>query len=221
MGYTGSQRYGSLSVNPSASEFLKKEDNSDLVKTVGTYHVIPGFYYANNLNLNYLKYIYPVNGSGQLDTTKMGLDGKGGDYSTHYYPQEQAAMTVKVEMGNLRFAVGGDSDLNGGDIFFQIPKPKNEWEKFVFDLEKEEEQIKEYQTIDIWKDGKKYKSLYPVTITCNYEPSNGSYTIHFYWIEERNDGKYKVDLGTYVWKPGDDDWTCKNAGTGGTGTKIE
>lgn len=218
LGYTGSNRYGSLSVNPQGSELLKKEDNNDLTKTLGTYHIVPGFYYANNLNLNHLNYIYPVTGGGQLDTSKMGLDGNGGDYSLHYYPQTAAAITLKIEMGNMKLSVA-DSDLNGGDVYLNLPAPKKGYDDFWFELEKEEEQVKEGQRLEVWKDGKKYKELSQVKASCKYDPSDGSYTVHLWNTEWKPNAanvweEYLVDLGEYKWRPGDDTWTCKTAGTG-------
>ncbi len=165
---------------------------------VGTYHIVPGFWYRNLVNGE-------QRGGGYDIIEERNLHG---DHNWHFYQLGESQIPLKVDIGLNLELIGQDGSM--GKIAFSLPTETG----FPFALKNSEKQTQEIWSA-IYKNGSvEYMSL---LIECEYNDADGSYKLHIYRIEdvywpERK--KEKVDSGIYKWKPGNSEWTCHTRGTG-------
>lgn len=183
---------GAISVNPDASQFLKWDiNNHNLQEACGTYHIVPGFVYQNNLHVREYDYMYK---SPNLH----------GDYNTYYYEQPQCTITLKVDMGlNLELP-----STNGEQLWTNFPLPTDG--DFPFELKSSAEQTTSYNFTVYKQNGTSAGSMNAVTVKCKYVPDVGgtadSYTITLSYL--KFDGtqvkncicKYSCKVGKEKWE---------------------
>ena len=199
---TGSNRTkgGSIMVEPNSSQFLKRDINKNdkLMEDSGTYHIVPGFVYANNPNVREYDYMYK---SPNLH----------GDYNTYYYEQPQCTITMKIGMGfNLELP-----RENGQEQWTNFPVPTDNDFPFALKSSKEQEISRNFGVY--LSSGNKVKDLWNVTVKCSYLPgamgSRDAYTIELYSEETRGNVTIKNNYGTYKCEVGGDKWNIVTAGT--------
>ena len=205
--YTGERNYagGLIYMEDRGSSMILKRNNGSTppAEAYGTYTVVPGFRYANNLNIRNYEYIYPVE-NGTLNTSKFYRAGKGGgDYSEHYYPQDWCKITVRVHNDKNMTLVRQGND-NRGKLYFPMPTESS----FPLYLLEQPAGTKSYsQWYPLYREnGEKICDL-GIKVTCKYIGEKDTYEIMVY---SDNDVRY---YGTYTCKVGDKEWTCKEPGT--------
>lgn len=207
-GYEGDPNIagGALKVE-TGSMILKKDQNVDANDQIlGTYTIVPGFTYKNDLNIRQYKYLYPVDAGGNLDTSKF-KEKFGGDYDEHYYPQDGSVITLKIiDEGNLPLTTAAGTLK----IYVSLPTEgdftSTEWGKYGFVLESETPKTVEKKLAAYNADGTFYKYI-TVKITCQYIKSEMAYKLTI----TSNDGS--KDYGKYKCKYGENKWTCTETGT--------
>lgn len=197
---------GVITIRPKENPMIKRDINKKekLLDTCGTYHIVPGFIYANQKNLNNRNYL------GEHLIYK-NFDG---DYDSHYYEQMQCAITLKIEPGmNLELVY---QNVNQEKIskWTNFPVPTDNG--FPFALDQTEEQSIYYNlgiySADLYKLG----DLSNVTVKCRYIPDSGekgTYTIELFKEETRGKVKVISDYGTYQCRMGEHKWNIVNSGT--------
>lgn len=192
---TGSNKVegGAISVNPDSSQFLKRDiNNYNLEEACGTYHIVPGFTYQNNLYLRHYDYLYRS-------------PNVNGDYNEYYYEQPQCTITLKVDIG-LNMELPSE---NGVELWTHFPVPTDS--DFPFERKSSATQTTVYNFTKYKKNYERYGSLDNVMVDCKYVPGVGgsadSYTItlssrqfdgtqivnHIY-------GKYNCKVGSETWE---------------------
>lgn len=204
--YTGERNYagGLIYMEDRGSSMILKRNNGNTppAEAYGTYTVVPGFRYANNLNIRNYEYIYPVE-NGTLNTSKFYRAGKGGgDYSEHYYPQDWCKITVRVHNDKNMTLVRRGND-NRGKLYFPMPTESS----FPRYLLEQPAGTKSYtQWYPVYREnGEKIGDL-GLKVTLRYIEDGGTYEIHVY----SDGGK---DFGVYRWNADKKVWDCKEAGT--------
>lgn len=178
------------------TNYMKRDTNNSDTAAIGTYYVVPGYVYANQPNLGNYIFIFQ-------DLTNP-------DYNFHYYPQENAAIPLVVELADFNLELTGNGVK--GNMSFPLPTDGN----FPFDLQKEGEQTWRYseiQSFDIYNDSAQRITTLSLRPVCTWDKSTDTYTIRItdwvYWPTV-GEGKY---YGTYKCKYGESKWTCVEAGT--------
>ena len=178
------------------TNYMKRDTNNSDTAAIGTYYVVPGYVYANQPNLGNYIFIFK-------DLTNP-------DYNFHYYPQENAAIPLVVELANFNLELTGNGVK--GNMSFPLPTDGN----FPFDLQKEGEQTWRYseiQSFDIYSDSAQKITTLSLRPVCTWDKSTDTYTIRItdwvYWPQTGPDKYY----GTYKCKYGESKWTCVEAGT--------
>lgn len=183
---------GVISFNPDSSQFLKRDiNNHNLAQACGTYHIVPGYVYANDPNIRGgYDYLYKHN--------------LRGDYEKHYYEQEHSTITIKIDMGlNLELP-----SENGEERWTNFPVPTDR--SFPFELKSSESQATVYNFTKYTKNGDWAGSLDNIIVECRYVPGVGgsadSYTITL--SSRQFDGTQIVNhtYGKYSCKVGKDTW---------------
>lgn len=195
-----------------SSMILKKSSDTLREEAYGTYTVIPGFRYANNLNIRNYEYIYPVE-NGTLNTSKFYRAGKGGgDYSEHYYPQDWCKITVRVHNDkNLTLTLQGSSEK--AKIYLAVPSDSTftaeTWAGgYGFKLGSTEEQTTNTMWLAAYKESGESMGNIGIKLKYWYDPMDDLHKI----AVTTEQGK---DLGTYGCKYGEKSWTCIKSGTAG------
>lgn len=171
--------------------FKRKTDISDFTAT-GTYHIVPGFIYANRQQLDGRNYLF-------LYRNYLNV----ADFKEHFYQQPDCAITLKVEASfNLDMAISGGKKAK---MMFPLPSDGG----FPFVLQKEGEQELPYwpfASYDIYDDSNVKITTISLKPVCTWDKSNNTYTIKFYNWNGDFFGEYKCRYGA-------DHWECTNAGT--------
>lgn len=195
-----------------SSMILKKSSDTLREEAYGTYTVIPGFRYANNLHIRNYEYIYPVE-NGTLNTSKFYRAGKGGgDYSEHYYPQDWCKITVRVHNDkNLTLTLQGSSEK--AKIYLAVPSDSTftaeTWAGgYGFKLGSTEKQTTNTMWLAAYKESGESMGNIGIKLKYWYDPMDDLHKI----AVTTEQGK---DLGTYGCKYGEKSWTCIQSGTAG------
>lgn len=175
------------------SQFLKRVSNNNWQEATGTYHIVPGYEYANNLtNPDGRTYIYLY---------KHNLRG---DYENHYYERPECTITLKIDTGmNLELP-----RENNEEIWTNFPVPTDS--TFPFELKNSTIQSTVYNFTKYKSDGSYVGKLDNIVVDCKYVPSVGgsadSYTITL--SDKQVDGtQIKTHIyGKYTCEVGQDKW---------------
>lgn len=169
--------------------YFKRRTNISDLEAVGTYHIVPGFIYANKEQLRDYNFLY----RNFMDVA---------DFNDHFYLQPDCAITLKVEMSfNLNLNTSGGVK---GKMSFPLPSDSD----FPFELQKEGEQELPwwpYADYDIYNDSNEKIGTLNLRPVCTWDKSTNTYTIEFYNWEDKFYGQYKCQYGA-------DYWECTNAG---------
>ena len=207
--YTGERNYagGLIYMEDRGSSMIMKRNSGSTppAEAYGIYTVVPGFRYANSLDIRDYEYIYPVK-NGALDTSKFFIPGKGGgDYSEHYYPQDWCKITVKVSTG-LTLQLPSE---NGEERWASFPLPADKDFPFERGLTTEQTITR---NLNVYTALGEYKStLNNATITCKYIPADDAYEITLVTSESKPKADIVTKYGPYKCKVGQDSWTTLNA----------
>lgn len=212
--YTGDRYYADNLIymeDRTSSMIMKRNSGSTpTAEAYGVYTVVPGFRYANNLDIRDYEYIYPLK-DGVLDTSKFYIKGKGGgDYSEHYYPQDWCKITVRVHNDkNLTLTL-----RNGDKAKINVAVPSDStftaetWAGgYGFKLGSTEEQTSNTMWMTAYKESGESLSV-GIKLTYWYDPMDDLHKI----TVTTEQGK---DLGTYGCKYGEKSWTCVRTGEAG------
>lgn len=210
-GYEGNPSIanGLIQVETGSMILKKNNDNAPTADALGIYSIVPGFTYKNNLNIRQYKYLYPVDSSGNLDTSAFKKQF-GGDYDTHYYPQEGSVIKLKlIDSGNLPLTINNSADRLR-KVYVPLPTESDftstEWGKYGFKLETKGEQTSNGKWLAAYDEDGKYKQHLTINVTCNYRASEN------YKYELKITGQNGEDYGTYGWNDGQSEWTCITPG---------
>lgn len=165
-------------------------DNKNWQAACGTYHIVPGYVYANNPCVRDYTYLYKHN--------------LRGDYEKHYYEQPDCTITLKIDTGmNLELP-----SENGEQRWTNFPVPTDM--DFPFELKNSQMQSTVYNFKKFESDGSSAGSLDNIVVDCKYVPGvNGSadsYTITL--SDKLFDGtQIKTHIyGKYICKVGQENW---------------
>lgn len=164
----------------------------------GTYHIVPGFIYANNPNVRAYNFLY-------RDFLNVA------DFNEHFYLQPDCTIDLNVGANlNMNVIYGGKSQ---GWINFPLPTQ----EPFTWYSGAEWEQTF-YGNYDIYTTqnaGEKTGiTISNPTVKCMYDSSTGIYRIQLKKVDNGNKGTVITDYGTYEWRPGDAEWSTYKPGDG-------
>ncbi|MCD7726687.1 MAG: prepilin-type N-terminal cleavage/methylation domain-containing protein [Clostridiales bacterium] len=198
---------GAITLYPDSSQFLKRDtSNTNLEEACGTYHIVPGYVYANDPTIRGgYEYLYKS-------------DNINGDYDTHYYEQPDSTITIKIDMG-LNLQLPSES---GEERWTNFPLPTDS--SFPFSLQSSDEQSVVYNFIQYTSGGVYTGYLSNIVVTCKYVAgvSGGadSYTIT---LSSRSVNGSKVTnhiYGTYSCAVGAEMWTRQHVESDETETAL-
>ena len=190
------------------SNYLTRDtNNKNWDEAVGTYEIVPGFWYANKEGLGGYHIIY--------------YDNLNGDYGYHFYQQFESTITLKVDTGlNMKLPNDDISIENSKERWTNFPLPIES--DFPFELKSDTPQTIS-RTLQIYSaSGKELtqdselserfrKLRWPgATITCVYDSSTGKYTLTV--ATEIIEGRKVTThvFGVYAWQRGDAVWNPVN-----------
>lgn len=210
--YTGERNYagGLIYMEDRGSSMIMKRNNNNTppAEAYGTYTIIPGFRYANSLDIRDYEYIYPLK-NGALDTSQFYREGKGGgDYSEHYYPQDWCKITVRVHNDkNLTLTLQKNDKAK---IYLAVPSDSTftaeTWAGgYGFKLGSTEKQVSNTMWLAAYKESGEGMGNISIKLTYWYDSMDDLHKISV----TTEQGK---DLGTYSCKYGERSWTCIKAG---------
>ena len=177
---------GAVSIE-TGSQFLKwdrNKSNSNLQETCGTYHIVPGFVYANNPRIAIYDYIYRS-------------DNVRDDYAPHYYEQPECTITLKISLG-FNMELIPENNEKRWCIF---PAPADP--KFPF-KEITGEQTSRQNFAVYSESGSKIRDFWSIPVKCTYD--SGVYKITF-TLEAWDVAPVTY---TYTCKAGESQWTLKS-----------
>lgn len=193
---------GAISMNPygntTGDPFLQRDiNNYDLAGTVGTYHIVPGYEYANNPNIG--NYIYLL---------KENIHG---DFGMHYYTQPDCTIHLKVTGFNLEMP---REDGQERWTLFPLPTDRD----FPFALGSSEEQLMNGRYFAVYSEsGQKVKDLSNITVKCTYLPgamgSKDAYKIELLSQETKPKATIYKSYGVYKCEVGGEQWDIVTPGT--------
>lgn len=145
-----------------ANNFFKRDTGKTDMAAAGTYHIVPGFVYANQEQ---------ITGEGrQYYFIYRSFEGQG-DFSEHYYLQQDCAITVKVDKGlNLNVI---SSKAGNFSTYFPLPTDS----EFPFALRNSTKQSTTWNFKKFDKSGNYLGDWNGVKVECEYFPDKDSYKI--------------------------------------------
>lgn len=198
----GEQNIGGLSFGEitNATNMYIKLQNNNVMKAVGSYHLVPYIRYINKQQADHSYIVYYCNYEDELNYEQV-----------QFYEDADSTVHFEVKDGNIELAAYNDNRHFTGSAYFPLPS-ENEFKNW-FELEKTSLQEKS-GNINMFCSFRgsngEVCSVYFKKITCEYFEKEDTYRIEFFYTDNQNN---EYSSGKFVCKSDGTEWERQTAGT--------